>query len=128
MPPPSPPYVDIKTGFSNPPNMVITAGESFYWYNSNPMGGLNCTVMISGSWCNASSYGPIQPQGSAPATVKATTPTGTYNWSSGCCLVAQPVHVHGTRPRKKKKKKTAKKTINKKSKPTKKKKKKANKK
>jgi hypothetical protein len=97
MPPPPPPYVDIKTGFSNPPGMEVPRGGSFSWYNSNPPGGLSCTVTISGNWCTPPyPKGPIQPQGSAQSNVAVDTPDGFYNWSSECCLLAQPVHVHGT--------------------------------
>jgi len=105
MAPPATPYVDIRTGSCVPSNAEIPRNATFRWYNSNPQGGLSCSVTIAGTWCSAPSN-PIAAQASAPSTVASTTADGFYNWSSECCMSAQPVHVKGTsmHPREKEKK------------------------
>lgn len=97
MAPPTPPYVDVRTGFTNPPNMEVPRDGTFQWYNSNPLGGQSCSVTIAGNWCSTPNN-PIAPQASAPSTVAGTTPDGSYNWSSPCCMSGQPVKVRGSHP------------------------------
>lgn len=92
MPVPQQPYIVIQTGAQLG---EISPGGNFSWYNS---GLENCTVTISGNWCTQSSYGPILPSNSVVATVSATAPEGSYNWSSGCTQNAMPVHVSGGHP------------------------------
>lgn len=90
---PQEPYINIQ---DSEQFGTITANGSFYWYNSGLSG--SCTVTIIGGWCNASSYGPISAGNSVQATVKSGTSEGEYDWSSGCCQDAMPVHVSGGHP------------------------------
>jgi hypothetical protein len=92
MAPPTGPYVNIQSGFTSG---TIAAGQPFSWYNS---GAGNCTVSNVGTWCTASSYGPITGGQSMSATVKTGIPTNNYNFTSPCNQGNAVVHVVGTHP------------------------------
>ena len=94
MPAPTPPYIDVHSGFVvyAPGNSTIAAGSQFYWYNSNSTG-INCTV--SASWCSVPPAPGLSPGQYWQATVNLGLATGSYNWSSACCASAQPAHIQG---------------------------------
>lgn len=89
---PAEPYVDIITGsvHNSANNNQLPSPCNFVWYNSRTAGGASCTVTVSGGWTDQSSYGPITPQGTAPASVNSNLATGTYPWSCPCCMNGTP--------------------------------------
>jgi hypothetical protein len=84
---PAQPYIDLVTGTTHG---TIDSGGSFSWYNSKAAGGSACSVSNVGTWCTASSYGPINAQASMSASVTSGIATGSYSWVCPCCEVGSP--------------------------------------
>jgi hypothetical protein len=90
MPTPPQPYINVQSGMAVG---TINSGGSFNWYNS---GGGPCTVTGVGSWCTASSYGPIAAGDSMSANVQ-NVPDEYVSFQSACLMAGTPsIHIHGT--------------------------------